>query len=265
MLSDEGDELNLVSGQVGAYKSGFAESNLNRQGGGYATNRMPREDETPEDLDPMKVYVQDVSREVNFVLMPAAQLSVQILNPDGRPLVDASLSIDGEELPPACSVIAADKTDQEGRVQFDSIPTGFDWWFSTDNASGAAALSPPVRFESGKYSLVLQLQDEPGSEGVSLKLVQALDAQGADVRDSLLVKVHTQGTAVPLSPALQLWVDKILLLKSHNPMAFQLGPSLLKLPEEDALAVVRAAGPQIEISYVKTGLLKVFHSEGPEH
>lgn len=265
MLSDEGDELNLVSGQVGAYKSGFAESNLNRQGGGYATNRMPREDETPEDFDPMKVYVQDVSREVNFVLMPAAQLSVQILNPDGRPLVDASLSIDGEELPPACSVIAADKTNQEGRVLFDSIPTGFDWWFSTDNASGAAALSPPVRFESGKYSLVLQLQDEPGSEGVSLKLVQALDAQGADVRDSLLVKVHTQGTAVPLSPALQLWVDKILLLKSHNPMAFQLGPSLLKLPEEDALAVVRAAWPQIEISYVKTGILKAFQSEGPEH
>ncbi len=265
VLREEVDELNLVSGQVGAYMSGFAEANLNRQGGAYATNRMPRVDETPKDFDPMKVYLQGVSREVNFVLFPAAQLSVQILNADGMPLAETSLSVDGEKLPPACSVIAASKANQEGRALFEDIPTGFEWWFSATYAPRSIALSPPMRFESGKYSLVLQLQGEPATDGMNLKLVQAVDEGGADVRASLLVNAQIQGNGAPLSTSLQTWVDKILLLKGHNPMAFQLGPSLLKLPEEDPLAVVRAAWPQIQDPYVKTGILKAFQSEGPEY
>jgi len=91
------DALNLVSGQVGAYKDGMYEANLNRQGGMHADFRLPKPgEEVPDDVDTDRLYIRGQPREVNFVLLPAAEVVVQVLDAEDRPLGTKRLTLDGK-------------------------------------------------------------------------------------------------------------------------------------------------------------------------
>jgi hypothetical protein len=178
----EDDPLNLVSAQVGAYKDGFAEVNLDRHGGMHAAYRQPRPDEkVPDYVDTKRLFIRGESREVNFVLAPTATIQARVLDSTGKPVGDTGLSLTGLELPPASNVMASDKTDAEGKLLFTEIPVGYSWWFELSVERRKSARSVPMHFEAKQYDIVLQQQVEPATGVNRLVLLSAHDAGGKDV------------------------------------------------------------------------------------
>ena len=175
----EEDPLNLISAQVGAYKDGLAEANLNRQGGMHAAYRQPRpDDKIPEYVDANRLFIRGEPREVNFVLVPAATIQTRVLDSTQQPVANTYLSLDGPELPPASSVIASDKTDGDGMLTFTEIPVGYSWWFELSVERLKSARSVPMHFEAERYDIVLQHQVEPATGADRLVLLSAQDAAG---------------------------------------------------------------------------------------
>jgi predicted esterase len=63
---------------------------------------------------------------------------------------------------------------------------------------------------------------------------------------------------IALSDSKQHWVDRLLGLQNHNQTAFVVGPKLILIDPDTALAAVQEAWPRIEKQKVKTGILKAF-------
>ncbi len=60
------------------------------------------------------------------------------------------------------------------------------------------------------------------------------------------------------------WIAILVAAQSHNPVAFQHGPQIAALDRERSLSIVQRAWPQIQINWVKNGILKAFQfSESP--
>ncbi len=176
----DADPLSLISAQVGAYRTGLFEANLNRHGGLHAVNRLPRPDEeTPEYVDRTRLFVRGEPREINFVLLPAAKVTVQILDRAGKPLDGNQLNLDGNELPPASSVMASEKIDAAGRFTFQSVPIGYEWWFEVSLEQRRHARSVPLKFsETTKpYEIVLQhtIEEFTGYDRLALISVKCVD------------------------------------------------------------------------------------------
>lgn len=160
MMSNS-DSIGVVSAQVGAHKTGFAEANLNRHGGLRAANRLPRpNEEVPEGVDPNRLFTPGQPVHIDFVLKPAATVTVTLLNREGEPLRESKIWLDGDKLPPASSVMASGKTDEDGQFKFESVPTGFDWWFEVDLGDRKYASSKSFLFGPSSYHLELKQTSE---------------------------------------------------------------------------------------------------------
>ncbi len=65
---------------------------------------------------------------------------------------------------------------------------------------------------------------------------------------------------LPLAAELQPWADEILAQTTHNPVAFDIVPRMIKeLRPDDSLQVANAVWPAIGVPDVKTGILKAFY------
>ncbi|WP_175517552.1 hypothetical protein [Planctomicrobium piriforme] len=86
-------------------------------------DRPPEDNETTLVVSPQKPYRLD------FTMLPAAAARVQILDVSGNPLSNFNIFMDGEELYPACIVLAQQTTDANGNAQFNNIPLK-EYYFS---------------------------------------------------------------------------------------------------------------------------------------
>jgi beta-lactamase regulating signal transducer with metallopeptidase domain/thiol-disulfide isomerase/thioredoxin len=200
---DLGDApLNPVSAQVGAYKDGMYEANLNRQGGMTAAYRLPKPDEeVPEYVDTNRMFIRGQPREVDFVLLSAAEVSLQVLDAGGQPLGAKRITLDGKELPPASSAIAQGTTEANGKFAFVKVPAGYDWWFEVNLKDREYARSLPMKFAAQKYALVLKHSIEALTGYDRLELVSAKDGAGNDVKEQIVA--DDPYLRPPLAAALQ--------------------------------------------------------------
>ncbi|MHC5544962.1 carboxypeptidase-like regulatory domain-containing protein, partial [Singulisphaera rosea] len=83
---------------------------------------------------------------------PAARLRGQLLDADKKPLVGYTLHLEGESYP-ATNVLAAQKTDPQGRFTFDSIPLTP---YRLSLGSGRVTiLSEPIPFQTPDERLII--------------------------------------------------------------------------------------------------------------
>jgi hypothetical protein len=66
---------------------------------------------------------------LDFVMLPAAQVIVDLVNPNGEPLVNYTLDLSGKELYPSSSILKSKKTTSQGKAEFPDVPLKV-FWFS---------------------------------------------------------------------------------------------------------------------------------------
>ncbi|MCG3126638.1 MAG: hypothetical protein CHACPFDD_01489 [Phycisphaerae bacterium] len=117
----------LQAATIAPHRAGQVEKNLHRQGDLLMASRRPDEPELKSwGPHPCVVYPEEPQR-VDFVMVPAAEISGRLLDADGKPIADHYVSLDAEELPPSSSVLASMKTDALGRFRFGEVPSGAVW------------------------------------------------------------------------------------------------------------------------------------------
>ncbi len=109
---------------ISAQLDGHFEKTFCQQGGGIASlEALSAEDAKLWSVEPNQVFLPDMPREINFVMLPAARFSGTLIGEDDQPLKDYSVSLTGDQLPPGSEVIAQVVTDEDGRFEIKQIPT----------------------------------------------------------------------------------------------------------------------------------------------
>ena len=118
------DPVSLQAALFFAGKPGMAEANLNRQGNMMMALRQPPPGPIPGDKT---VVLPGSPRQIDFVLVPAASLKVEMVGPGGQRMVPQSLSIVGVELPPGSSALDQVQSEWNGEFRFADVPIGRTW------------------------------------------------------------------------------------------------------------------------------------------
>lgn len=122
-----GEHSGLQAATIAPHRAGHVEKNLHRHGNLLMASRRPDEPELKSwGPHPGVVYPEQPQR-VDFVMVPAAEISGRLLDAEGQPIADHYVSLDAEELPPSSSVLASMKTDALGRFRFGEVPSGAVW------------------------------------------------------------------------------------------------------------------------------------------
>ena len=119
---------NLQAATVHARKAGFYERDLCQNANlGMANFR-------PKDLDDSRWHFKAIvyrghPYKLDFVMLPAAEVHVELVNPDGKPLANYTLDLSGDELYPSTNILESKKTNDEGAADFADVPLK-PYWFS---------------------------------------------------------------------------------------------------------------------------------------
>lgn len=140
---------------VYAHKRGYYEANLSRQGDLTMADRPP----LPGEEDGVKVVVPGQPYRLEFTMLPAARVEGELVDVAGQPLVGRQLWLDGEQLPPASSVLASGKTDEQGRFLFHDVPLK-RFWLGVREGTGEVASEPISLSEAKTYHLRLVYHEE---------------------------------------------------------------------------------------------------------
>lgn len=157
----EGNGTNLQAASVFASKDGWFESNLCRDGNLGMANFRP-DDGSDKEWGFVGIVFPDNPYELDFTMLPAARLSVDLVDGSGQPLRNYSIDLDGDELPPSCSVLRSKKTDERGHVDFEEVPT-LTWWMSVGARGAEYRTEPIVVTESRDYHFRLVYDDIAGT------------------------------------------------------------------------------------------------------
>jgi hypothetical protein len=122
------DGPNLQAATIYARKPGFYERDMCQNGALGMANFRPKDLEE-SGWNFKGIVYRGHPYELDFVMVPAAQLTVELVNQNGEPLADFSITLDGEELYPSCSILASKKTNEKGEAEFANVPLK-TFWFS---------------------------------------------------------------------------------------------------------------------------------------
>ncbi|MFQ6096727.1 MAG: collagen binding domain-containing protein [Armatimonadota bacterium] len=144
-LVGEGGSTPFQCAVVSARTPGRYEENLSRHGDLAMADEPPPPDSrlwegVREVLSPHTPY------ELDFVMVPCAIVTGCIVGPDGEAVARQRLSLDGDELPPACGVLRSIETDDEGRFELDGIPL-LPYWFSLAGPDRQEIRTEPIAFD----------------------------------------------------------------------------------------------------------------------
>jgi hypothetical protein len=134
----------LQAAIISPRKEGWFERNLHRQGDLMMGDAVP-EPGKEEWVRRDRLVVPGAPFRVDFVMLPAASIALELAGEDGGALAGANVYVDGDELPPACSVLLSEKAaDAEGKVLFEEVPVGYAWriWLGEDYHASVSLPSP---------------------------------------------------------------------------------------------------------------------------
>ena len=114
------DDVSLQCAVVSVSKRGFYERNFARHGNLGMAFRKP--DDRSRTASFAGIVYPGHPYRLDFVLSRAARLEGRLVDERGQPLAGLDVSIRGDILPPASSVLDVSETDAEGRFSFDGVP-----------------------------------------------------------------------------------------------------------------------------------------------
>jgi hypothetical protein len=181
---------------VSAFKDGYYEANLCSQGD-LAMAYEP--------IDPnargkrwryQGVVLPNEPYEVDFVMVPSARIKGRLIDEEGRPIAGQGLSIGGEGLYPASSVLASTEMGADGRFVVDRVPRQI-CWFTYRYERRKEVTSVPIDFsEPVEYEVVL-VYEATEYGGATLKVEKA----EPKVSNRLEVKVEAEERGSVVSAA----------------------------------------------------------------
>jgi protocatechuate 3,4-dioxygenase beta subunit len=162
-----------------AHKPGYAERNLERQGGLLMADEMPDDKSSP---DRERIVLPDKPYHLDFAMLPAATIQGRFVDEKGEPLAKKSVHLNGNSLPPSSSIAGSATTDAEGRFRFDQVTPGFAWWLELGDVKDlASSRTQPITLERGEtYDVDLRIVSQEGA-GKTPRIVGIKDARGRDV------------------------------------------------------------------------------------
>jgi hypothetical protein len=136
--ADGSYELRFHPGSVGLQaativpsKPGYFDANLQRQGELFMVDdlaALTKDSKRWGKVDTNKVVLPHRPYQLNFVLLPAAQIRGRFLDESNKPLAKKNICLSGEELPPSSSAYTSATTDDNGYFHFSNVPTTGKWW-----------------------------------------------------------------------------------------------------------------------------------------
>jgi hypothetical protein len=120
---------------IAAHKAGYFEANLNRQGDCMAAAAMPLDEELEEEGGRKdRLFLPGRALELNFVMLPAGRIAGRLEDEHGKPPAGYSVALRGHDLPPAASVLAQARADEQGRFALEDVPTTYRFQFTVRKA-----------------------------------------------------------------------------------------------------------------------------------
>ncbi|MCC6698726.1 MAG: hypothetical protein IT365_24085 [Candidatus Hydrogenedentes bacterium] len=148
-----GTSVGLQAATIRAGMPGRYEKNLCRHGGLGMAGELPKEEPGwPASRD--MIVLPDKPYRLDFIMLPAAQVRVRLVDAQGKAIVGRRMNVAGPEIGPSASVLAGLTTDERGIATFDAPCKTY--WFELPSESRDALKSEPVTFEApGPYDLTL--------------------------------------------------------------------------------------------------------------
>ena len=138
------DGANLQVATFHARKPGYYERDLCQNGNLGMANYRPQDFD--DDAWHFKAIVyRGHPYKLDFVMLPAAQVVVDLVDADGQPLANYKLDLDGRELYPSSSILRSEKTADDGTADFGDVPLK-PFWFSLGNRHQIR--TAPIEFSS---------------------------------------------------------------------------------------------------------------------
>lgn len=145
--------VGLQSATIYATRDGFYERDLCEQGALGMAEDAPK-DGAPSFVNPDLLVLPDKPFRVDFVMVPAARVRIQLLDESGKPMRKHTLSVSGPRLGPSTNALVTFETDDAGRAQFDAPCKTY--WFELVSETGQWLKSAEVIFEwPGVYEITL--------------------------------------------------------------------------------------------------------------
>lgn len=144
------DGVMLQPAIVHAARPGYYEKDLCRAGNLGMAFRRP--DQATPDAYVAIVYPGHPYR-LDFTMLPAARVRGQLLNVEKKPLAGISVCLEGERYP-ATSVLACEKTDEQGRFRLESVPL-LPYRFTIGSGRVTIRSDPMLFREAGERQVVL--------------------------------------------------------------------------------------------------------------
>jgi Tol biopolymer transport system component len=153
---------NHQAASVYADKPGYYERDLCKGGNlGMANFRPKNYDPKESGWGFRNVVYRGQPYKLDFVMLPAAQAAVKLVNAKGEPLADYVVYLSGEELYPSSSILESKKTDADGEAEFADVPLK-TFWFSLGRRE--AFRTEPIKFaKSGEVCYRLTYDDIAGT------------------------------------------------------------------------------------------------------
>jgi beta-lactamase regulating signal transducer with metallopeptidase domain len=141
----------LQAATIYARMPGRYEKNLCRQGGLGLAGQVPEADsQWPPDM----IVLPDKPHRLDFVMLPAAQVHVKLVDGADQPIANRDIVVDGPEIGPSSSALANLTTDERGVAEIDTPCKSY--WFELPAEDGEWPKSESVNFERpGPYELTL--------------------------------------------------------------------------------------------------------------
>lgn len=144
LQSPEGVPLQAAT--ISVIRKNYSEANLGRQGDLLMADQIPSDPSLAGQDSGRRLLLPDQPMKVDFVLIPAATVSGRLVDAEGEPLIKASVSLTGDQLPPSSSVIDQVITDDQGRFTVPEVPANypFQWLIEmADDGQGRVAWASP--------------------------------------------------------------------------------------------------------------------------
>jgi hypothetical protein len=212
----------LQAATISPHKPGFVEKSLHRHGGLCMADVRPEKDNSWH-VDPDQVVLPGKPYRLDFVMLPAATVRIELVDGNESPIAGQHVSIKGDQMPPSLSVLGHGKTGEDGRFTFAGIPAGYSWWFSLQREGSRDEVRslPFAPVQPGQYQMNLRLRRDAQSGIDLLEITGVTDSQGTEIGDQVLR--DDPFARSPVGPELQAKAREILQ-KMAEANRYWLGP-----------------------------------------
>ena len=191
--SNQPPSANIQAATIIPKKPGYFDANLNRQGDLLVGDRLPAPGEDVGwKVDTNKLVLPGRPFELNFVLLPAAEIIGTLRDENGSPLTNCSMSLVGEKLPPSQNVFVSTDTDAAGAFQLADLPTNGRWWLSMWQRREKSERGKRTEFRSEEFTL-----SKPGAYAFEVERNATNTTFGLEIRFTQVSPTNSPPQAKP--------------------------------------------------------------------